>query len=108
MHHCTANKYTPTNILFNLCCWYRLLYVCTSESEGARSVNTKFEAEFWNVMLYSLKICKYSVRTAQETLRLDYKIGQLMLRSEIIVVCYEIHKSRRNTLNCEQNVEFLW
>jgi len=54
MQHCTASKDTSTSILFHLCCWYRLLYVCTTErSEGARSINMNFEAEFWDVMLYS-------------------------------------------------------
>jgi len=35
-------------------------------------------------------IGKYSARTEQETLRLDYKIGQLLLHREIIAVCSEI------------------
>jgi hypothetical protein len=54
MQHCTASKYTSTSILFHLRCWYRLLYVCgTESSEGAGSINMKSEAEFWDVTLYS-------------------------------------------------------
>jgi hypothetical protein len=49
---------------------------------------------------------KYSVCTAQETLRLDYKIGQLLLHRKIIAVCSEIQKVAE--INCEQNVDFFW
>ena len=50
---------------------------------------------------------KYSVRTAQETLRLRYKIGQLLLHREIIDVCSEIYKIRRNKMWPECRI-FVW
>jgi hypothetical protein len=48
----------------------------------------------------------FSPYRAVNTLRLGYKTSQLMLYSEIIAVCSQIHTKHTNTL-CEQNVEFL-
>ena len=54
MQHCTARKCTRASILFYLCCWYRFLCVCTTESsEGSRNISRKLEADYWAVTLYS-------------------------------------------------------
>jgi hypothetical protein len=48
----------------------------------------------------------YSSYRSVNTLRLSYKTNQLMLYSEIIAVCSEIHTKHINTL-CGLNVEFV-
>ena len=47
-----------------------------------------------------------SAYRAGNTFHLCYKTGQLMLYSEIIAVCSQIHTKHINTL-CGQNVELL-
>ena len=56
-------------------------------------------------VLISEPVCRHEV-TRTHARYLYYKTSQLMLYSEIIAVCSEIHTKHINTL-CGQNVELL-
>ena len=58
-----------------------------------------------NVELLNIKLVVHIVTTGLRV-NLCYKFSRLMLYSEIITACSQIHTKHKNTL-CGQNVEFL-